>query len=156
VVEVGLVGVRHARAVVGHVGHAVTVEIGLAGVADVIAVGVALVEVGAEPAVEIARGAALVEKSARCSGFSEFTRPWPPRCPTRSGRSCAPWCTAGRTLVYEIVLELDAHWNDVHDVERDISEYIDAFYNSQRRHSHNQYLSPVDFESQFLQQGIAA
>lgn len=53
-------------------------------------------------------------------------------------------------------LEQDAKWNDAHDVERDISEYIDGFYNSERRHSHNQYLSPIDFERQFLQQEIAA
>ena len=58
------------------------------------------------------------------------------------------------SLKFEV--ELDAKWNDVHDVERDISEYIDGFYNSQRRHSHNQYLSPIDFERQFVQQGIAA
>jgi integrase-like protein len=51
------------------------------------------------------------------------------------------------SLKFEV--EFDAKWNDVHDVERDISEYIDGFYNSQRRHLHNQYLSPVDFEPQF-------
>ena len=58
------------------------------------------------------------------------------------------------SLKFEV--ELDARWGDVHDVERDIAEYIDGFYNSQRRHSHNQYLSPVDFERQFLQHKIAA
>ena len=58
------------------------------------------------------------------------------------------------SLKFEV--EVDAKWNDVHDVERDISEYIDGFYNSQRRHSHNKYLSPIDFERQFVQQGIAA
>jgi putative transposase len=52
-------------------------------------------------------------------------------------------------------LEVDADWRDVHDVERDLTEYIDNFYNSKRRHSHNRYLSPVDFERRFLQQGIA-
>lgn len=52
-------------------------------------------------------------------------------------------------------LELDAHWNDVHDVERDLVEYIDNFYNSTRRHSHNRYLSPVDFELEFLHTGTA-
>jgi putative transposase len=41
------------------------------------------------------------------------------------------------TLFFE--LERDARWYDVHDVERDLIEYIDGFYNSQRRHSHNQY-----------------
>ena len=58
------------------------------------------------------------------------------------------------SLKFEV--EVDARWNDAHDVERDIAEYIDGFYNSERRHSHNHYLSPVDFESQFLQQEIAA
>ena len=52
------------------------------------------------------------------------------------------------TLFFE--LARDARWYDVHDVERDLAEYIDGFYNPRRprrRHSHNQYLSPVDFES---------
>lgn len=58
------------------------------------------------------------------------------------------------TLFFE--LERDARWDDVHDVERDLVEYVDGFYNPKRRHSHNQYLSPVDFECRFPQQGIAA
>lgn len=58
------------------------------------------------------------------------------------------------TLFFE--LERDARWYDVHDVERDLAEYIDGFYNPTRRHSHNRYHSPVDFERRFLQQGIAA
>jgi transposase InsO family protein len=53
-------------------------------------------------------------------------------------------------------LEENAQWRDVADVERDIAEYIDGFYNSERRHSHNRYLSPIDFERQFAQQQIAA
>jgi transposase InsO family protein len=53
-------------------------------------------------------------------------------------------------------LEADARWYDAHDVERDVAEYIDGFYNSKRRHSHNEYLSPVDFERQFLQHQSAA
>ncbi len=52
-------------------------------------------------------------------------------------------------------LEEDAEWHDVHDVERDAAAYIDGFYNPQRRHSHNRYLSPVDFERRFVQQGSA-
>jgi hypothetical protein len=43
-------------------------------------------------------------------------------------------------------LEFDANWRDVHDVERDTAEYIDGFYNPRRRHSHNGYLSPIDFD----------
>ncbi len=58
------------------------------------------------------------------------------------------------TLHFE--LERDARWYDVHDVERDLAEYVDGVYNPTRRHSHNRYLSPVDFECSFRQQGIAA
>ena len=53
-------------------------------------------------------------------------------------------------------LEQDAKWDDANDVRHDISEYIDGFYNSERRHSHNQYLSPIDFERRFHQQEYAA
>lgn len=53
-------------------------------------------------------------------------------------------------------LEFDANWRDVHDVERAATEYIEGFYNSRRRHSHNRYLSPIDFEHQFMQQENAA
>jgi len=52
-------------------------------------------------------------------------------------------------------LEFDANWHDVHDVERAAAEYIDGFYNTRRRHSHNRYLSPIDFEHQFVQQADA-
>ena len=58
------------------------------------------------------------------------------------------------TLFFE--LERDARWYDVHDVDRDLVEYIDGFYNPKRRHSHNRYLSPIDFERRILQQVIAA
>ena len=53
-------------------------------------------------------------------------------------------------------LEFEADWYDEHDVERDAAEYIDGFYNPRRRHSHNHYLSPVDFEHQFMQQQNAS
>lgn len=53
-------------------------------------------------------------------------------------------------------LEDDANWRDARDVERDIATYIDGFYNAERRHSHNRYQSPIDFEHEFVQQGIAA
>jgi transposase InsO family protein len=52
-------------------------------------------------------------------------------------------------------LEFDANWHDEHDLERDTAEYIDGFYNPRRRHSHNRYLSPIDFEHQFMQQEIS-
>lgn len=58
------------------------------------------------------------------------------------------------TLHFE--LERDARWYDLHDVERDLVEYIDGFYNTKRRHSHNRYVSPVDFERRFRQLEIAA
>ena len=53
-------------------------------------------------------------------------------------------------------LEDHAQWRDAHDVDRDIAVYIDGFYNAERRHSHNRYQSPIDFERAFVQQGIAA
>ena len=49
-------------------------------------------------------------------------------------------------------LEFESNWYDVHDVERAAREYIEGFYNPQRLHSHNGYLSPVDCEHQFMQQ----
>jgi len=52
-------------------------------------------------------------------------------------------------------LEFDANWHDVHAVERDLVEYIDGFYNSRRRHSHNDFISPIDFEHRFLQERVA-
>jgi transposase InsO family protein len=58
------------------------------------------------------------------------------------------------TLHFE--LERDARWYDVHDVEHDLVEYIDGFYNPTRRHSHNCYRSPVDFERRFRQEENAA
>lgn len=58
------------------------------------------------------------------------------------------------SLAFE--LERDARWYDVHDVERDLVEYIDGYYNTTRRHSHNLYLSPIDFEHQFLHERNAA
>jgi transposase InsO family protein len=58
------------------------------------------------------------------------------------------------SLAFE--LERDARWHDVHDVERDMVEYIDGFYNTRRLHSHNRYLSPIDFERGFSQERNAA
>lgn len=54
--------------------------------------------------------------------------------------------------------ELEDHtqWRDVRDVERDVAVYIDGFYNPERRHSHNRYQSPIDFEREFVQQRISA
>ena len=53
-------------------------------------------------------------------------------------------------------LEDHARWRDWGEVKRDVAAYIDSFYNPERRHSHNRYLSPIDFEREFAQQGIAA
>lgn len=51
-------------------------------------------------------------------------------------------------------LEDHARWRNLGDVERDLAEYIDGFYNPKRRHSHNRYQSPIDFERDFAQQGM--
>lgn len=53
-------------------------------------------------------------------------------------------------------LEFEANWYDVGAVERDLVEYIDNFYNSRRLHSHNDFLSPIDFERRFLQEQRAS
>jgi transposase InsO family protein len=53
-------------------------------------------------------------------------------------------------------LEDHAQWHDVRDVEADLAVYIDGFYNAERRHSHNRYQSPIDFEREFIQLAIAA
>lgn len=53
-------------------------------------------------------------------------------------------------------LEDHARWSGALDAEHEIGAYIDGFYNSERRHSHNRYFSPIDFEHEFVQQGIAA
>lgn len=42
------------------------------------------------------------------------------------------------------------------DARSVIGEYIERFYNRQRRHSNNQYLSPVDFEAEARQLAQAA
>jgi transposase InsO family protein len=53
-------------------------------------------------------------------------------------------------------LEFEASWHDVQEVERAAGEYIEGVYNQRRRHSHNRYLSPIDFEHQFAQQANVA
>lgn len=53
-------------------------------------------------------------------------------------------------------LEDHAQWHNVSDAEHDLAVYIDGFYNPERRHSHNCYQSPIDFEHEFVQQGFAA
>lgn len=42
-------------------------------------------------------------------------------------------------------------FSDLHDARRSLFDYIDAFYNSRRRHSSIGYLSPNQFESKFHQ-----
>ncbi|MBM4362914.1 MAG: transposase, partial [Deltaproteobacteria bacterium] len=47
---------------------------------------------------------------------------------------------------------LKTEWADRHDYEThaqadtSIAEYIDGFYNPARRHSHLDYVSPIEFE----------
>jgi transposase InsO family protein len=40
----------------------------------------------------------------------------------------------------------DADWYSRREAEREITTWIDEWYNRQRRHSSLGYLSPVDFE----------
>jgi len=39
-----------------------------------------------------------------------------------------------------------SHYKTREDARRDVTDYIEMFYNSKRRHSHLGYLSPRDFE----------
>jgi len=41
------------------------------------------------------------------------------------------------------------------DARRDITDYIEMFYNSKRRHSHLGYLSPRDFEKMMAMKKVA-
>mgnify|MGYP002132712089 CR=1 FL=1 len=54
-----------------------------------------------------------------------------------------------KTLKSELVWRTTFHTRA--EAEQAIARYIDGFYNATRRHSHNRYLSPVDFERRFLQ-----
>ena len=49
------------------------------------------------------------------------------------------------TLEQELVRQT-ANWRDLEEAENAVSDYIHKFYNQQRRHPKNGYLSPVDFE----------
>jgi putative transposase len=53
-------------------------------------------------------------------------------------------------LVYHEIYETKAQAN------QSIFEYIEVFYNRQRMHSTNNYLSPVEFENKMLQDVTAA
>ena len=48
------------------------------------------------------------------------------------------------TIKTELIHEAD--FLDRASAAADIDEYIRVFYNHQRRHSHNSYVSPVEFE----------
>lgn len=54
------------------------------------------------------------------------------------------------SLGYE--LEHASNWRSLDDLERALTDYIEAFYNPKRRHSHNGFRSPVDFERSFRQE----
>ncbi|MEW8507168.1 MAG: IS3 family transposase [Candidatus Thiodiazotropha sp.] len=43
-------------------------------------------------------------------------------------------------------------YKQVTDVYKDVFEYIEVFYNRIRRHSANEYISPVDYETNFYAQ----
>jgi transposase InsO family protein len=40
----------------------------------------------------------------------------------------------------------DTIWSSKEAAKRDVGEYIDVFYNYRRRHSHNEFLTPVEAE----------
>lgn len=51
------------------------------------------------------------------------------------------------TLEQELVRQLDEPWHDEHDARSAVGEYIQRFYNHQRRHSSIGNVSPVEFEA---------
>jgi transposase InsO family protein len=48
--------------------------------------------------------------------------------------------TLKRELVYR------ARWQTRAEARNDLFEYMEVFYNRKRRHSHDGYLSPVEYE----------
>lgn len=50
-------------------------------------------------------------------------------------------------------LEYVSNWRNALEVERSVATYIETFYNPRRCHSHNRFLSPVDFERAFREEG---
>lgn len=58
------------------------------------------------------------------------------------------------TLEIELILEAD--WRTREDARQAIFEYIEVWYNRERRHSRLGYLSPVQYEAALLQRGRAA
>jgi transposase InsO family protein len=58
------------------------------------------------------------------------------------------------TLKCELVYETE--WRTRADARRDVFEYVEVFYNGQRRHSALGYLSPVAFERRYEQESMAA
>lgn len=58
------------------------------------------------------------------------------------------------TLEWELIERSD--WHTRREAERDIFNYIEVWYNRERRHSTLGYLSPADYEAQLTQSGKAA
>ena len=56
----------------------------------------------------------------------------------------------------KVELAHDAHWQTRAAARRALFEYIEVFYDGQRRHSSLGYLSPRAFERQYAQQRPAA
>jgi transposase InsO family protein len=53
------------------------------------------------------------------------------------------WGTMKNELIH------DSHYRTREEARRDITEYIEVFYNRQRRQARLGYLSPVAYERQF-------
>ena len=58
------------------------------------------------------------------------------------------------TLEWELIERSD--WHTRREAERDIFNYIEVWYNRERRHSTLGYLSPADYEAQLTHSGKAA
>jgi len=58
------------------------------------------------------------------------------------------------TLKWELVA--DADWQTRHDASRALFEYLEIWYNRQRRHSSLGYQTPVEYAAQLAKQQRAA
>ena len=55
------------------------------------------------------------------------------------------------TLKHELELDDDAEIRiSPQQLQRDLAFWIDGYYNRERRHSTLSYLSPIDYEQQFI------
>ena len=63
---------------------------------------------------------------------------------------------AKRTVAPELELVYESEWATRAEARRAIFEYLEMFYNGERRHSSLGYLNPIAFERQHEKKNLAA